>query len=141
MKQTACCVVVAVLALAGGWAAAQEPADTFIIEGIPAGLEEAVAAAGGTVLPVVTDVSSAEAIQALADKTIERFGGVHLLFNNAGKTALANREDEMPTDKINRLKMVVCQLKSTKEIAELINFCAKTIKCHRDNIDGFVKGH
>jgi NAD(P)-dependent dehydrogenase (short-subunit alcohol dehydrogenase family) len=40
---------------------------------------------GGTaVIGVQTDVSSAEAIQALADATMAAFGAVHLLFNNAG---------------------------------------------------------
>ncbi|OJW02525.1 MAG: oxidoreductase [Microbacterium sp. 67-17] len=38
----------------------------------------------GDVLAVRTDVSSEESVQALADETIERFGGVHILCNNAG---------------------------------------------------------
>lgn len=45
---------------------------------------EELSAAGGVVLPVVTDVSKPEEIEALAQKTIETYGGVHLLFNNAG---------------------------------------------------------
>jgi NAD(P)-dependent dehydrogenase (short-subunit alcohol dehydrogenase family) len=40
--------------------------------------------AGATVLPVRTDVSRAEDVQALAQKTLSAFGGVHLLCNNAG---------------------------------------------------------
>ena len=39
---------------------------------------------GAAVIGVPTDVSSAEAIQALADATMAAFGAVHLLFNNAG---------------------------------------------------------
>jgi NAD(P)-dependent dehydrogenase (short-subunit alcohol dehydrogenase family) len=39
---------------------------------------------GAAVIGVQTDVSSAEAIQALADATMAAFGAVHLLFNNAG---------------------------------------------------------
>ncbi|MBY8985720.1 MAG: SDR family NAD(P)-dependent oxidoreductase [Candidatus Lokiarchaeota archaeon] len=39
---------------------------------------------GGNVLSVVTDVSKLEEVKSLADKTIDRFGEVHLLFNNAG---------------------------------------------------------
>ena len=39
---------------------------------------------GAAVIGVVTDVSSAEAIQALADATMGAYGAVHLLFNNAG---------------------------------------------------------
>jgi NAD(P)-dependent dehydrogenase (short-subunit alcohol dehydrogenase family) len=40
--------------------------------------------AGDRVLPVVTDVADADQVQAAADATAERFGPVHLLFNNAG---------------------------------------------------------
>lgn len=40
--------------------------------------------AGAEVIGVRTDVSSADAIQALADATMTAYGTVHLLFNNAG---------------------------------------------------------
>ncbi|MES3035256.1 MAG: SDR family oxidoreductase [Gemmatimonadota bacterium] len=40
--------------------------------------------AGAEVLGLRTDVSSADAIQALADATMAAYGAVHLLFNNAG---------------------------------------------------------
>lgn len=43
-----------------------------------------IAATGATVLAVRTDVSKAEDVAALARKTVDTFGGVHLLFNNAG---------------------------------------------------------
>ena len=39
---------------------------------------------GADVIGVQTDVSKADAIQALADATMAQFGAVHLLFNNAG---------------------------------------------------------
>ena len=39
---------------------------------------------GAAVIGVVTDVSSAEAMQVLADATMDAYGAVHLLFNNAG---------------------------------------------------------
>lgn len=39
---------------------------------------------GATVLSVPTDVSKADEIEQLAQKTINTFGEVHLLFNNAG---------------------------------------------------------
>src|SRR5689334_1941764 len=41
-------------------------------------------ATGAPILAVRTDVSKAEDVEALARKTVETFGGVHLLFNNAG---------------------------------------------------------
>ena len=44
----------------------------------------ALTATGATVLPIVTDVSKADQIQALAQQTLEAFGAVHILCNNAG---------------------------------------------------------
>jgi len=41
-------------------------------------------AAGGEVLAVRTDVSKLEEVQRLAGETLKKFGGVHLLVNNAG---------------------------------------------------------
>ena len=46
--------------------------------------EQALKAAGADVLPVVTDVSKLTDIETLAQKTLDTFGDVHLLFNNAG---------------------------------------------------------
>lgn len=43
--------------------------------------------AGATVLAVPTDVSDAAAVEALAGQTLEAFGAVHLLCNNAGVVA------------------------------------------------------
>jgi NAD(P)-dependent dehydrogenase (short-subunit alcohol dehydrogenase family) len=45
---------------------------------------EELKAFGATTLAVVTDVSRAESVAALADRAFETFAGVHLLFNNAG---------------------------------------------------------
>jgi NAD(P)-dependent dehydrogenase (short-subunit alcohol dehydrogenase family) len=41
-------------------------------------------AAGADVHPVVTDVSKAEQVQALADETLRHYGAVHVVCNNAG---------------------------------------------------------
>jgi NAD(P)-dependent dehydrogenase (short-subunit alcohol dehydrogenase family) len=46
--------------------------------------EKDLKAAGAAVLAVRTDVSKAGDVEALAQKTIDTFGAVHLLFNNAG---------------------------------------------------------
>jgi NADP-dependent 3-hydroxy acid dehydrogenase YdfG len=46
--------------------------------------EKEMRAAGGTVLAVRTDVSKANEVEALARKTLDSFGAVHLLCNNAG---------------------------------------------------------
>lgn len=44
----------------------------------------ALAADGIEVLPVVTDTSLESDVEALAEATLERFGGVHVVCNNAG---------------------------------------------------------
>ncbi|MFW9825247.1 MAG: SDR family NAD(P)-dependent oxidoreductase [Candidatus Thorarchaeota archaeon] len=49
--------------------------------------EEELKSKGAEVLSVVTDVSKLEHIENLAQRTIERFGEVHLLCNNAGVAA------------------------------------------------------
>ncbi len=46
--------------------------------------EREMSRTGATVLAVKTDVSKAGDVEALAQKTLDAFGGVHLLFNNAG---------------------------------------------------------
>ena len=46
--------------------------------------EQEMRAQGATVLSVVTDVSKAAEIETLAQKTLEAFGGVHIVCNNAG---------------------------------------------------------
>jgi len=50
-------------------------------------LDEAVSAikaAGGTAIGVRTDVSNAADVEALAQRTLDEFGGVHVVCNNAG---------------------------------------------------------
>jgi len=49
--------------------------------------EAEMKALGYTVLAVRTDVSKPEALQALAQKTLDAFGAVHLVHNNAGVAA------------------------------------------------------
>ena len=44
----------------------------------------ALAAQGADVLPVPTDVSSGESVEALRDQALAHYGAVHLLHNNAG---------------------------------------------------------
>lgn len=45
---------------------------------------DALTARGAQVLPVVTDVSRPAQVEALARRALERFGAVHVLYNNAG---------------------------------------------------------
>ena len=46
--------------------------------------EQELKSIGAGVMAVRTDVSSADSVEALAQKAVHAFGGVHLLFNNAG---------------------------------------------------------
>jgi NAD(P)-dependent dehydrogenase (short-subunit alcohol dehydrogenase family) len=70
-------------------------AETFIAEGMKVVLSDieapalqdtarALRDAGGDVHPVVTDVTKADHVDALARETIEQYGAVHVLCNNAG---------------------------------------------------------
>ena len=45
-------------------------------------------AGGASVVAVLTDVARAEDVERLAEKTLDRFEAVHLLFNNAGVMAM-----------------------------------------------------
>jgi NAD(P)-dependent dehydrogenase (short-subunit alcohol dehydrogenase family) len=46
--------------------------------------EEAASSLGDAAAFHRTDVSDADQVQALVDATVERFGGLHVMFNNAG---------------------------------------------------------
>jgi len=52
--------------------------------------ERNIKGTGADVLAVKTDVSKAADVEALAKKTLETFGAVHLLFNNAGVSGGTN---------------------------------------------------
>ncbi len=47
-------------------------------------VETELRGAGAEVLSLITDVADPDAVRELAATTLDRFGGVHLLFNNAG---------------------------------------------------------
>ncbi len=51
---------------------------------------EEVEAAGGHALPVQVDVRSEEKVQSMVDQTVEKFGGVDALINNAGAISLTD---------------------------------------------------
>lgn len=55
-----------------------------IEEGALKQAEKTLKVGGADVLAVKTDVSKIVEIEKLAQKTLEAYGGVHLLFNNAG---------------------------------------------------------
>lgn len=55
-------------------------------------------ASGVCVLPVLADTSKLVDVEALAQKTLDRFGAVHLLFNNAGVAGGAATPDRTMQD-------------------------------------------
>ncbi len=66
---------------------AREGAKVVLADLDHAGMERVareVAAQGGEALSVETDVTSLAAVEALARRTVERFGAVHIVCNNAG---------------------------------------------------------
>src|SRR5690606_16391135 len=56
---------------------------TVVIADVEQRAVEATAAEIGAV-PVVTDVSKLESVQALADTIVDQFGGIDIVVNNAG---------------------------------------------------------
>jgi NAD(P)-dependent dehydrogenase (short-subunit alcohol dehydrogenase family) len=56
-------------------------------KGALAQAEKDIKALGAKTLAVKTDVSKSGDVEALAEKTVDTFGAVHLLFNNAGVSA------------------------------------------------------
>lgn len=54
---------------------------------------EEIAAAGGNALPLIVDVREEDAVQAGVDATIERFGGIDILVNNASAISLTPTPD------------------------------------------------
>lgn len=63
-----------------------------------AALNTAVTTIGGDVIAVSTDVSDPAAVDRLFATTVERFGRVDLLFNNAGRAAPVVPVDELDID-------------------------------------------
>lgn len=53
---------------------------------------EEIEAAGGRALPCKVDIRSEEAVQAAIDKTVETFGGIDILINNASAISLTNTQ-------------------------------------------------
>ena len=61
--------------------------------------EAAIRDAGGTVLSVPTDMTSADQVASLAKRTFDEWGGVHVLCNNAGGGATRGAIWEIPLER------------------------------------------
>ena len=64
-------------------------------------LQEEIASHGGIALPVVTDITKLDEIQNLVQQTMEAFGQIDLLFNNAGFGRMDWLEDLDPVNDID----------------------------------------
>jgi NAD(P)-dependent dehydrogenase (short-subunit alcohol dehydrogenase family) len=64
-----------------------------------------------------TDVSNADAVQALVDFTVERFGGLHVIFNNAGISSPRQsflQDDFASFDRVMRVNVLGIMLGSQR---------------------------
>ncbi len=57
-----------------------------------------ISADGGDVLGVICDVRDPDAVQDLADRTLSHYGGVHVVFNNAGVAPAGPMLETTPSD-------------------------------------------
>src|SRR5918999_3842019 len=66
---------------------------------------EQIEAAGGEALPIVGDIRDAEAVEAAVAKTVERFGGVDLVVNNASAINLSPMRD-LPVKRFDLMQQI-----------------------------------
>lgn len=66
---------------------------------------EQIVAAGGQALPLVVDIRDEQQLQAAVSQTVERFGGLDILINNASAIYLAGIE-ETPTKRFDLMQQV-----------------------------------
>jgi NAD(P)-dependent dehydrogenase (short-subunit alcohol dehydrogenase family) len=67
------------------------------------GVARAIAESGGSVLPVVADVTDWASLEAMVDAATARFGGVDILVNNAGIEAPPNLLADLAPDQWDRV--------------------------------------
>jgi NAD(P)-dependent dehydrogenase (short-subunit alcohol dehydrogenase family) len=63
-----------------------------------AALEETAAAGKADMLPLAVDVTDADAVRGMLEKTVARFGRLDVLFNNAGTTAPPTPTEDLAAD-------------------------------------------
>jgi citronellol/citronellal dehydrogenase len=66
---------------------------------------EEIVAAGGEALPIVGDIRDAEAVEAAAAQTAERFGGIDLILNNASAINLSPMR-ELPVKRFDLMQQI-----------------------------------
>lgn len=60
-------------------------------------LEKRISDQGGNAMAIAVDVTRAESIEAMVDRTVETFGRLDILVNNAG-ISMAHPSEELPTE-------------------------------------------
>ena len=68
----------------------------------------AIEAAGGRALPILGDVRSEESVQEAVDRTVERFGGIDIVVNNASAIDLSSTA-ELPMKKYDLMQDINCR--------------------------------
>ena len=63
-----------------------------------AALEETAAGSKAGMLPLAVDVTDADAVQAMVERTVAHFGRLDVLFNNAGTTAPPTPTEDLAAD-------------------------------------------
>jgi citronellol/citronellal dehydrogenase len=66
---------------------------------------EEIEAAGGEALPIVGDIRDAEAVEAAVAQTVERFGGIDLVVNNASAINLSPMR-ELPVKRFDLMQQI-----------------------------------
>jgi citronellol/citronellal dehydrogenase len=66
---------------------------------------EEIEAAGGEALPIVGDIRDAEAVEAAVAQTVERFGGIDVVVNNASAINLAPMRD-LPVKRFDLMQQI-----------------------------------
>ncbi len=66
-------------------------------------VEQTISSAGGRVLVAATDVADVDACQKMVDRTVEQFGRLDVIFNNAGIAGHRAKTADMPLDAWHRV--------------------------------------
>jgi 3-oxoacyl-[acyl-carrier protein] reductase len=67
-----------------------------------ASVVKSIEAAGGKAIAIQADAANAEAVKAAVDKTVNAFGGIDVLVNNAG-TAIPKKFEDTSLDELDRV--------------------------------------
>ncbi len=78
------------------------------LEGTVHTAAEAIERAGGSALPIVGDVRDEELVRSAVEQTVERFGGIDVVVNNASAIDLSSTE-ELPMKKYDLMQDINCR--------------------------------